>query len=148
MALVCYDDKDEMAIWSQGHGVCKALTHGQRKKMSRSLNAMTQSFNEDENTVWKLVSPEFDASVFQCQNEVMANLDLLRTEPLWDDLGVPKRLVIFPDQTERSSALAVEVAEWQDAGGRSFVILFEAEPAQEDPCQLMQDEGWMCQSKD
>ena len=148
MALVCYDDKDEMAIWSQEHGVCKALTHGQRKKMSRSLNAMTQSFNEDENTVWKLVSPEFDASVFQCQNEVMANLDLLRTEPLWDDLGVPKRLVIFPDQTERSSALAVEVAEWQDAGGRSFVILFEAEPAQEDLCQLMQDEGWMCQSKD
>ena len=84
--LVCFGDKENMAFWSQEQGKGKALTHGQLKRMQRSLEAMTQPILESENNmVWKLVSPEFDASLFE-SDEAMAILDPLCPEVLWSSL--------------------------------------------------------------
>ena len=150
IALVCFDDKEEMAVWSHEQGICKALTHGQRKRMSRSLNAMTTFTSENASPVWKLVSPEFDVSVFQSTDEAMAILDPLRSELLWENLKghAPKKLAIFPSCTKESSRVASDVAEWQDACGKSFVILFEGGSIDDELGWLCELGDWVRQDKD
>ena len=125
--LVCSGDKETMAYWSQEQGKGKALTHGQLKRMHRSLDAMTQpTLKSTENMVWKLVSPEFDASVFE-SDEAMAILDPLRSESLWSSLkeSSPSRVALFPSQGRESCEMASDIAEWQAARGKSFVMLCE-----------------------
>ena len=129
--LVCFGDKENMAYWSQEQGKGKALTHSQLKRMQRSLQAMTQPISESEsenNMVWKLVSPEFDASLFE-SDEAMAILDPLCPEVLWSSLkeSSPSRLTLFPGSDQESRELAGEVAEWQELQGKSFVMLNESE---------------------
>ncbi|CAE7762188.1 RE1, partial [Symbiodinium sp. CCMP2456] len=146
-ALICFEDKNEMAMWSLDQGRGKALTHGQGKKISRSLQALTDlNVENKDDVVWKLVSPEFDVSVFQCSDEAMATLDPSCQSSLWDSLrkSSPRRLTLFPSQSDESNVLARDVAEWQASNGRSFVMLCDAGTKLDYVEAIKEEQDWVC----
>ena len=151
VALACFQDQEDMAIWSQEFGKGRALTPGQLKKVNRALSAVTKPKDvQDEAVVWKLVSPCFDASVFKSESEVMANLDPLHSEFLWQVLRdkLPTKLAMFPGSTPESQELAKDVAQWQDVHGRSFVILCDPSAGVSEVENLCQGEDWVQEQMD